>query len=110
MVLEIGSEPETGLANPDLVTEGARGSLGLGIDTIAHWAALHEDDRMVAILARDGGGEPQHISCLRATRDELETDGRKMVALVDNQVAIIADQIIDVMSVDAADARVSYSI
>jgi hypothetical protein len=65
---------------------------------------------MVAVLARDGGGEPQHIPCLRATRDELETDGRKMVALVDNQVAIIADQIIDVMSVDAADARVSYSI
>src|SRR5262249_11680511 len=33
--------------------------------------------------------------CLRPTRDELETDGRKMVALVDNQVTVIVDEIID---------------
>jgi hypothetical protein len=62
---------------------------------IAHGSALHKDDRMVAILARDGGGEPQHIPRLRPTRDELETYGGEMVALVDDQATVIANEIVD---------------
>ena len=93
LALEVGREPEAGLANRDLVAEGARGGLRLGIDAIAHRAALHEDDRMVAVLARDRRGEPQHVSRLRPPRDELEADGREMVALVDDQVTVVADEI-----------------
>src|SRR5215468_3168743 len=50
---------------------------------------------MVAVLARDGGGEPQHMPRIRPTRDELEADGREMVALVDDQVTVIANEIVD---------------
>ena len=40
----------------DRMLEGARGRLCLRIDAMAHGTALHEDDRMMAVFARDGGG------------------------------------------------------
>lgn len=35
--------------------EGTRERLRLGIDTISDRTALHEDDRVMAVLTRDGG-------------------------------------------------------
>ena len=50
---------------------------------------------MVAILAGHGRRETENISGFGATGDELETHGRKMMALVDDEMTIVADEIVD---------------
>ena len=59
---------------------------------MAHGAALHEDDRMVAVLARDGGGQPRDESRLRPADDLLEALGGQMVAFVHDEMAVFATQ------------------
>jgi hypothetical protein len=49
--------PEAGRTNKHLMGEGSRGSLCPGIDPMAHRAALHENDRVMSVLAGDGGGQ-----------------------------------------------------
>jgi ABC-type nitrate/sulfonate/bicarbonate transport system ATPase subunit len=46
-------QAKASLAKPDPMTERSHGRLGLGIDSVAHGPALHEDDRVVPILASD---------------------------------------------------------
>ena len=57
--------------------------------------ALHEDDRVVAILAGDGRRQPEHEPRLGLSRDLLEAVGRQVMALVDDQVAVVGDAIVD---------------
>ena len=68
--------------------DAALGGLRSGIDAVAYRAALHEDDGMVAILARDRRRQTQNVPGLGATGRELEADGRQVMALVDDEVTI----------------------
>ena len=56
--------------------------------------ALHEDDRMVAVPARDRRREPEHVFRLRAAGDGLEADGGDMVALVDHEMPVVGDDVV----------------
>jgi hypothetical protein len=56
---------------------------------------LHQNDRVVAVLARDRRGEAEHVACLRRLRDGLEAHRRDVMALVDHDLAVIGHQIID---------------
>lgn len=57
---------------------------------------------MVAVLACDGGRQAEHITGLGAARDQLEANGRQMMALVDDQVPVVANQIVDITVPDKA--------
>jgi hypothetical protein len=57
--------------------------------------ALHEDDRLMPVLARDGGRQSHHESSLCPACDLFEAVGRQVVALVDDQVTVLAHAIID---------------
>jgi hypothetical protein len=60
-----------------------------------NWAALHEDDRMVTVLACDGCRQANNKSGFGLVYHLLETVGRQVMALVDNHVAILGNAIID---------------
>ena len=62
---------------------------------MANRPALHEDDRVVAVFARDGGRQAHHEAGLGRSRHQLETVGRQMVAFVDDQVAVVSDPVVD---------------
>jgi hypothetical protein len=74
--------------------EVPRRCLGLPIDAETHRPALHEDDGVMALLARDGGGKAQNALCLGAARHLLEADGREMMALIHNEMTVPGDEII----------------
>lgn len=60
-----------------------------------HRSTLHEDDRMVTVLARHGRGESQHESSLCLAGDPLEAVRREMVTLVHNQVPVVRYPVIN---------------
>ena len=63
--------------------------LGTRIYAMSNGAALHEDDRMVTIFAGHGCGQSEDIARFRPTGHELKTRRRKMMALIDNQMAVV---------------------
>jgi hypothetical protein len=67
--------------------------LPAGIDAVADRTALHEDDRVVAVLPGDRRREAEDVPGPGLTNDSLEADGRKMVALIDDELAVLSHQI-----------------
>ncbi len=62
---------------------------------MANRTALHEDDRMVAVLACDGRRQAHDESRLGLARHLLETVRRQVMALVDDHMAVLSDAVID---------------
>jgi len=69
--------------------------LGLRVDAIPHRAALHEDDRMMAILPRDRCRQSRDELRFRAPDDLFEAVRRQVVALIDDHMTIFTDAIVD---------------
>ena len=84
------------------VLEGPRRRLRLRVDAMPHRTALHEDDRMMAVLPRDGRRQAEDESRLRAADDLLEAVRRQMVAFVDDHMTVVADAIVDDTFADQA--------
>ena len=82
--------------------EGALPGEGLRARPEPHRTALHEHDRMVAVLARHGRRQPQHVLDLRPARDLLEADGGEMVALVDDEMAVVGDDVVHLVAAHEA--------
>ena len=55
--------------------------------------ALHEDDRVMAVLPRHRRGQPQHVAGLGRPRDGFEAHGGEVMAFIDDDMAVIGDQI-----------------
>ena len=82
------------------------GRLCPGIDPMTNRPALHEDDRMVAVLARDGRGQARDESRLCPADDLLEALRGQVMAFVDDQMAIVSHQVTHhVLSHEALDDR-----
>lgn len=75
--------------------ERSERGLSLRVHAIPHGAALHEDDWVMSVLARDGGRQSEDEPCLGPTRDLLKAQGRKVVTLIDHQMAVIAETVVD---------------
>ncbi len=69
--------------------------LRLRVNLVAHGPALHEDDRMMAVLACNSGREAQYKSCLGPAYNLLEALRRKMVAFVNHDLSVIGYAIAD---------------
>ena len=74
--------------------KGTRGGLRLRVHAIPHGTALHENDRVVTILPRDSRREAQDESRRRAANDPLETMRRQIVALIDDDMAVVANAVV----------------
>ena len=57
--------------------------------------ALHEDDRMVTILAGDGRGQAENVPRLCPARHELEARRGQMMAFIDDQMAVVRHEVGD---------------
>ena len=77
------------------MSEGPLPGLRLRAGPEPDGTALHEDDRMVTVPARDRRGQAEDVFRLGQARDGLEADGGDMVALVDHELAVIGDDVID---------------
>ena len=64
------------------------------IHAMPHRTALHEDDRMVSVLAGDGRGKPDDKSGLCPARHQFKTARGKMMTFIHNQIAVIRHAII----------------
>ena len=60
-----------------------------------HRTALHEDDRMMAVLARDRCRQSRDESRFGPPDDLFEAVRRQMVALIDDHMAVLGDAIVD---------------
>ena len=58
-------------------------------------AALHKDDRLVAILAVRCRGQTHDVSGLDLFEDLFERKRRKMVAFVDYHMAVLGNEVTD---------------
>src|SRR5580658_11255999 len=58
---------------------------------MTHRSALHEDNRMVPILAGHCRGQSQHIPRLRAPRDQFEAKRGQMMTLIDDEMTVTSD-------------------
>jgi hypothetical protein len=65
-------------------------------------AALHVDDRLVAVAPVGSSRQPDDEACPRLGEHSLERDGGKVVALVDDDVAVVRDEFVDLVVADEA--------
>ena len=98
--------PEPGGTDMHGVREGTGSRQRPGIDPVPDRPALHEDDRMMAILAADGRGQACDIPGLRPADDLLEALSGQVVAFVNDDMSIVSDDVIhDVLPYQALDDR-----
>lgn len=86
-------KPELGVTENHLMIKRSRCRLLLGADAVTNWTALHYNDRVVAILPRDRRRQAKQVSGLRLARDGLKADGGKVMAFVDDDVAVFGDDV-----------------
>ncbi len=77
------------------MVEGPSGRLLLCVNAMTDLAALHEDDRVVAIFPRHRRRKAEHVSSPCLPRDGFETHGGQVMAFVDDYMPIVGDQIRD---------------
>src|SRR5437762_1862193 len=56
-------------------------------------AALHEDDRMMTVFAGHRRGQSEDIARFHPAGHKLKTRCRKMMALIDDQMAVVRYQV-----------------
>src|SRR5882724_4901693 len=66
---------------------------GLRVHAVTHRATLHEDNRMVSILASHRRRQPQHVTRLGSARHQFEACRGQMMAFIDNEMTVTRDQI-----------------
>ena len=80
----------------------ALSSLRSGMNLMPYGAALHEDDGMVPVFSGDGCRQTDDIARLRSARDKLKTRRRQVVAFVDDQLAVVSHDVVDLAVSDQA--------
>src|ERR1700719_990922 len=74
--------------------KGTSCGLLLGVDMMTDGPALHEDDWVVAVLARHRCGQPSNKFRLCPASHLLKAVGRQMMAFVNNQMAIFGHTVV----------------
>ncbi len=83
---------EVGVAPHHAQCQPPRGRGCLMVDRVSHRPALHSDDGVVSVAAVRGGGEARDVARGRGLQDLLGRDGGNVVAFVDDDVAVPAEQ------------------
>ena len=86
---------ELGWANDNFVIKRAFICLVTIIHPVTHRAALHKNYRLVSIFARHSRRQTSYIFGLGLAHHLFKADRRNVVAFVNNQVTVIANQVTD---------------
>ena len=62
---------------------------------MTHWATLHEDDRVMPVLAGDSRRQSGDIPRLRSAGDKLKACSGQVMALIDDKMAVVGNDIVD---------------
>src|SRR5947209_2585105 len=84
-------ERESGLAYDQLEADLAGRALP-ACDPVANRSALHGDDLLQPVAAVGGGGEAEEVSDGRSPNGGLERERGQVVALVDHDQAVLAEE------------------
>jgi hypothetical protein len=68
--------------------------LRLCVDTMPDGAALHENDRVMTVLARHGRRQACDERRFRLTNHLFEATSGNVVTLVDNEMAVFSNQVV----------------
>ena len=71
------------------------------VGSVSNWPTLHEDDGLVSILADGRGSQTIDARCPNSFQHALKVDGRNMMALVNDDHAIIFHKRFHLSIVDA---------
>src|SRR6266849_1549968 len=93
---------EPRLANYQPVSKGTLRRLALGIDDKANRAELHLGNRMMAIAALWRSRQADDVTGFRLGKHAFEGGGREMVALIDDHLTVVRDDIFDFFLPDEA--------
>ena len=97
-----GRRPEGRLSHDETVLERPAGRLALRVHREADRPELHLGDRMLAVAPLRRRGQADHVAGLHLGQHPLERDGRHVVALVHDHLAIARDQVGDLASAHEA--------
>ena len=86
-------KPELRMPKDDLVVKGAGSRLRPRIDAMTHRAALHENDRVVTVLARHRRRQTKHVTGFRLPSDRFEAHRGDMMAFINDNMPVIGHQI-----------------
>jgi len=90
------------LSDDHVMVERTLCGLSPGINAVADRSALHEDDRVVAVSADRRCRKARDVPGLARPCNQFEADGRQVVALIEDDVPVLRDQIIhDSLAADA---------
>ena len=78
----------------DLVSEGSRRGLAFRVNAMANGTALHENDRVMSVLSRDGCGQTGDKLRLGPASDHFKTGGREVVTFIHDNVAVISHAVV----------------
>jgi hypothetical protein len=81
--------------NEDVVRKRSRGGLALRVNAMTDRAALHENDRVMPVLASNRRGQTGYELRFGSAGDQLKAAGAKMVAFIHDQMPVIANPIIN---------------
>ena len=68
------------------------------VDRVSDWTALHRDDRLVTISTVRRRGQARDVSGWEGREHAFGLNGRDVVALVDHNVAVGADEVMEVIA------------
>jgi hypothetical protein len=67
-----------------------------------HRTALHEQDRVVPVAAIRRRAQPDDVASRRRAHHPLEREGRNVMTLVDQHVAVLRDAVVDLAAAHQA--------
>src|SRR6266567_8664578 len=74
----------------DLVSEGSRRCPAFRVNAMANGTALHENDRMMSVLSRDGCGQTGDKLRPGPASDHFKTVGREVVTFINDDMAVVS--------------------
>jgi len=78
-----------------IMLKGPRHRLGFRVHAIPDFAAMHVNDRMVAVLPRWRGRQAVDIFCVYGFQNLLEAESRHMMAFVHDDHTVFLDKTVD---------------
>ena len=84
-----------GFPDLDTMMERPFGSFVSRVDPKPNGSALHENNWMMAVFAGDRRRQPKNKARLSPPSDQFEADGRQVVALIDDELPIVADEVVN---------------
>ena len=77
------------------MNDSSTGRLDAGVNAVTNGTELHEDNRVVAILARHGRRQAEHIAGLSSAGYKLKARRGQVMAFVNDKMTIVRDEIRD---------------